>query len=104
MHIEISYSGTDRSDALDARVRKSVEGELSRFAERLTRVEVHLSDNNAAKSGADDKAVVLEARPRGLDPIVVKDAGNDLYELARGASRKMGRALEREFDRRDPNK
>ncbi|MEZ6235024.1 MAG: HPF/RaiA family ribosome-associated protein [Phycisphaerales bacterium] len=104
MHIEISYSGTERSDALDGRVRASVEGELSRFAERLTRVEVHLSDNNAAKSGPGDKAVVLEARPRGLDPIVVKDAGSDLYEIAREASRKMARALERDFDRRDPNK
>lgn len=101
MHIEISYSGTDRSDALDQRVREAIQSDLTRFAARLTRVEVHLSDNNATKSGPADKAVVLEARPRGLDPIVVKGQGSDLYEVAREVSRRMSRALERDFDRRD---
>lgn len=103
MHIEISYSGTDRSDALDGRVRGSISADIDRFADRLTRVEVHLSDSNASKSGPRDKTVVLEARPRGLDPIVVKGEGSDLYEVVREASRKLSRALERTFDRRDPN-
>lgn len=102
LHIEISYSGTERSDALDARVREAIQHALARFAERLTRVESHLSDNNAAKSGPDDKSVVLEARPRGMDPIVVKESGSDLYEAVRSAAQKLSRALEHRFERADP--
>lgn len=102
MHIEISYSGTDRSGALDERVREQVSHECARFQERLTRVEAHLSDNNASKRGPRDKACTLEARPRGMEPIVVKHEAGDLYETVREASRKLARALSARFERADP--
>jgi ribosome-associated translation inhibitor RaiA len=101
LHIEISYSGTDRSDALDQRVREQVSHELRRFAERLTRVEAHLSDDNAEKAGERDKRCLLEARPRGMDPIAVTEEGDDLYEVAREAARKLSRALTTRFEKAD---
>ena len=101
MHIEISYSGTDRSDALDAHVREQVSHELQRFADRLTRVEAHVSDDNAAKAGDRDKRCVLEARPRGMDPIVVTEEGADPYQVIRDACKKMGRALGTRFEKAD---
>ena len=100
-HLEISYSGTDRSDALDEQVRKAVEHENKRFAERLTRVEVHVSDDNGGKGGKRDKKCVLEARPRGMDPIAVTEDGDDLYQVVREASRKLARALGKRFEKAD---
>ncbi len=98
-HIEISTSGTDRSDALVEHVHTHLEHENRRFADRLTRVEVHISDTNAGKQGKHDKRCVLEARPRGMDPVVVTEEGDDLYQVVRDGSRKLGRALGRRFEK-----
>lgn len=100
-HLEISYSGTERSDALDEHVHKQVEHENKRFVDRLTRVEAHVSDDNAGKHGKRDKRCVLEARPRGMDPIAVTEEGDDLYQVIREASRKLARALGKRFEKAD---
>jgi len=55
--------------------------ELDRFAEYLTRVEVHFADTNAGKSGPDDKKCTIEARMRGRDPLAVT-AQSDKIEKA----------------------
>lgn len=46
--------------------------ELSRFEEDITRIEVHLSDENGTKDGQNDKRCLLEARLEGRQPIAVK--------------------------------
>lgn len=48
-----------------------VEKDLAYFAEHITRVEVHFSDENGAKSGPNDKQCVLEARIKNRQPIAV---------------------------------
>lgn len=101
LHIEISYSGTERSDALDEQVRAAVEHENKHLADRLTRVEAHVHDDNGAKGGNRDKKCVLEARPRGMDPIAVTEEGDDLYHVVREASRKLARALTKRFEKAD---
>lgn len=101
LHIEISYSGLDRSDALDDQTRESVSHELRRFEERLTRVEAHLSDDNADKKGPRDRRCVLEARPRGMDPIVVRAEGDEIHQVVRDAARKLSRALATRFEKAD---
>jgi len=98
-HIEISSSGTDRSDALTEHIHSQVEHENRHFADRLTRIEVHVSDDNAGKHGKHDKRCVLEARPRGMDPVAVTEVGDDMYQVVREASRKLGRALARRFEK-----
>ncbi|MBK5271957.1 MAG: HPF/RaiA family ribosome-associated protein [Bacteroidia bacterium] len=45
--------------------------ELSRFSEHITRLEVHLSDENGIKEGQNDKRCMLEARLEGRQPIAV---------------------------------
>ena len=47
------------------RIEAAVREKLARFEERLTRIEIHVRDDNGAKGGADDKACTIEARPRG---------------------------------------
>jgi ribosome-associated translation inhibitor RaiA len=45
--------------------------ELSRFSEHITRLEVHLSDENGSKDGQNDKKCMIEARLEGRQPIAV---------------------------------
>lgn len=101
LHIEISYSGTDRSEALDAHIREQVTHQSRHFADRLTRAEVHISDTNAGKGGMNDKRCVLEMRPRGMDPITVVDEGADHYAVVSAAALKMQRVLSRTFEKLD---
>ncbi len=103
LHIEISYSGLERSPALDDHVRDQLDKDHGRHANRLTRIEAHLSDENSHKKGVDDRRCVLEARPRAMDPIVVTHEGDDIYKVIREASKKLGRALSRRFERDDAN-
>lgn len=74
-------------------VQEAVLHTLGRFEERITRVEVHLSDVNAQKGGRDTRCVV-EARLRGLKPITVDDLSRDIDSAVRAAVGKMERALE----------
>lgn len=49
---------------------------LERFSQHISRVEVHLSDENANKEGKDDKRCVLEVRIEGKQPIAVTSNSN----------------------------
>ena len=101
MLIEINYRDGKSSEALDARIRETLEATLSNLTQRLTRVEVHLGDENAHKAGGGDKRVLLEARPKGLDPIAVEVFGDDFYEAVDDAAGKLRRALTRTFEKLD---
>ena len=69
MQVEVS---TDRNVEgtveLIGRPKAEVHEDLSRFRERLTRVEVHLATKTLA-SGASGKHGTLEARPAGQPPV-----------------------------------
>ena len=65
---------SDKNISTDRRVIEFVEAEvarhLKRFARRLTRVEVHLSDVNSHKFGTHDKRCMIEVRPLGFLELV----------------------------------
>jgi ribosome-associated translation inhibitor RaiA len=81
------------------RVKAILWPSLDRFADRITRVEVHLSDVNGAKHGDRDKRCVMEARAAGVAPLAVTDQAPTLRQAIEGASDKLERALERTFGR-----
>jgi hypothetical protein len=99
MHIEINYRDGPSSPALDERTRETLMSALGHLAERLTRVEVHLGDENSRKAGPADKRCMLEARPKGLDPIAVEVFGADYYGVVHEAAGKLRRALQHRFER-----
>lgn len=101
MQIQINTAGMTTSDAMDAHIRERVEKAIGRYSERITRVEAHLKDLNAGKSGPSDKRVVLEARPAGLDPIAVEERHEDFYAAVNQAADTLERALRRRFDKLD---
>jgi ribosome-associated translation inhibitor RaiA len=79
------------------RIENQVRRRLARFADRLTRVEVHVSDVNGRKHGADDKHCMIEARPRGGRPIGVTGKAADVDSAARIAANMLAERLERVF-------
>lgn len=95
MHIEISHDNQVKVQTADAEsINAILEDALARFAERITRIECHLSDVNAAKGGADDKRCMLEARLSGLQPIAVTQEAASLRLAIEGAAKKLEHALE----------
>lgn len=72
---------------------------LSRFNSHLTRIEVHLSDANAGKAGADDKKCNVEARLEGQDPIFVSAQSDELNIAIHDALHKIKRAIVHSLDR-----
>ncbi len=76
------------------KLKDMLSGELKRFGNHITRLEVHLSDENGSKEGPNDKRCMIEARIEGKQPIAVTERGND-YELAvRGAIEKLKASLD----------
>lgn len=77
-----------------------LEHTLDRFSDRVTRIEVHLSDTNSgAKGGSDDIRCVLEARLAGMNPISVRNRAATPEQAVAGAADKLEKVLQRNLDR-----
>lgn len=100
MQIQVN-TGTDvhGGEDLIRRVQAMVEGAVSHFADRITRIEVHLSDENSAKGGDKDKRCMLEARLAGLKPIAVTHQAENMQLAIDGASEKLEKAIGSELGR-----
>ena len=81
-------------EALAAHVDGVVESVLGRFRKQITRVEVHLSDVNGAKSGSRDKRCVMEARLEGRQPAAASNDADSRRAAISGAARKLQRLLD----------
>ncbi|UIP07728.1 HPF/RaiA family ribosome-associated protein [Erythrobacter sp. SDW2] len=84
-----------------SRIEQKVREKLARFEERLTRLEIHVHDENAHKHGHDDKACTIEARPRGGRPIGVTENASTVDDAARKAATTLAQRLERFFGRNE---
>lgn len=71
----------------------SLSQKLEKFKEHITTVEVHLSDENHIKGGADDKRCLIEARLQGMDPIASSAKGETLREAFASATKKIERIV-----------
>lgn len=95
--MQIQVNTDDNIEGRESLVRY-VEAEvgniLSRFKDQVTRVEIHLSDENAAKPGTSDKRCLMEARPAGRPPVAVSHEAASLEDAWTGAAKKMLRLLE----------
>jgi len=96
-----SVMGTDNvAERIEAMLREK----LARFSDRLTRLEVHVSDENAGKGGSDDKTCMIEARPRGGKPLGVTAHAGKVDDAARKAANVLAERLERHFGKGDKHK
>tara|TARA_R110000822_G_scaffold60287_19_gene150297 strand:+ start:1236 stop:1652 length:417 start_codon:yes stop_codon:yes gene_type:complete len=75
-------------------VTAAVANELECFDDVLTRVEVHVNDENAQKSGPRNKRCQIEVRPRGHQPLSVTNYDESLELAVNGAAEKARHSLE----------
>ncbi|HER20089.1 MAG TPA: HPF/RaiA family ribosome-associated protein [Chromatiales bacterium] len=88
-------SNIEGNRELGQQIKTVVETSLARFGDHLTRVEVHLSDENSdKKSGTDDKRCLLEARLVGLQPLAVSHQAATMEQAVDGAVDRLVRSID----------
>ncbi len=96
-HLRLSSDSSDQ-------IASSIAESLERFSDRLTRVEVHLADENSRAKGGHDMRCTLEARPAGMQPIAVTGQSVTLEQAVDAAVDKLVKTLGRAVQRRDAPK
>ena len=99
MQIQINAADIESSQAIQQYVHDNVEKHLGHHEQHITRVEVHLRDDNAGKSGSNDKRCVVEVRIANAQPLAVESTGEDMYGTINDAIAKAGRATKNKIDR-----
>lgn len=101
MKIQVNTdSNIEGHERLIAQVNRLVENALGRISDQITRVEVHLSDEDGGKSGQNDKRCMLEARLEGYQPIAVTHQAATLEFAVDGAANKLVRFIQSTVGRR----
>ncbi len=85
-----------RSDVV-AHVESVVKSKLGAISEGITRIEVHIQDQNAHKSGPDDKRCQVEARLEGRAPVSATHAADSIQSAVSGAVDKLRNVLDTEL-------
>lgn len=95
MHIEVNTDNhiQGRSE-LTAQLQALVEDTLGRYADKITRVEVHLSDENGPKKGENDIRCAMEARLEGLKPMGATSHAAEVETAVASAADKLLRVIE----------
>lgn len=100
MIIEVN---TDRhiegSERLIAYCKSTLEAELDRFSEYITRIDVHFSDQNGAKGGDNDKRCLIETKLKGFKPITASNHASSIDDALSGAIDKMVTVLNTTLDK-----
>lgn len=106
MQIQVNTDNhIEGSEELTRQVEGVVEGVLGRFGDRVTRVEVFLTDENSStKSRGKELRCVMEARPASRRPISVGHEGATLQQAFQGAAGKLEKVLAHTFERLDDAK
>lgn len=73
---------------------------LNSFKDEVTRVEVHVSDENSHKGGEDDLRCTMEARLRGMKPIAVTHNDENIDLAIAGAADRIARSVRKTIEKR----
>jgi ribosome-associated translation inhibitor RaiA len=100
MIIQVNTDSNIQSNReLMQQIKAQVENSLERFG-KITRVEVHLSDENSdKKSGTKDMRCLLEARLAGFQPVTVSHKAATMGQAIEDAVEKLKRSLDSTLER-----
>lgn len=88
-------SNIEGNRELEQQIKAEVENSLEHFGEKITRVEVHLGDENSdKKSGTKDMRCLLEARLAGLQPVTMSHKAAIMEQSIEGAVEKLKHSLD----------
>jgi len=95
MNIQVNTDhNIEGSVELNSYIETNLTTAFERFKIAITRIEVHLSDENGGKNSANDKRCLLEARVSNHQPVVVSHHADTIYKSIEMASDKLLRALD----------
>lgn len=98
MKIQLNTDKTiSGNEKLENYLNTLINGELHRFADHITRIEIHLSDENGHKGGENDKRCLLEARLGNMQPIAVTSHKNTVEQAVRDALDKLKTSIDRKL-------
>ncbi len=91
-HIEGSEELTEQTEAI-------VKSSLGHLSDHITRLEVHLRNENNDKGGAHNKRCMMEARLEGHQPIAVTNEAETIDQAIDGAVEKLKHYLDHTIGR-----
>ena len=101
MQIQVNHDNRVRlAEDTAERLSRTVEDYLAKFADRITRVEMHLGDLNGGKGGPD-KRCMLEARMSNLQPIAVTHDADTVQLAIDGALERLDHAISHAIGKRE---
>jgi len=89
---------------LTTHIENVVKDAMDHFSGQISRVEVHLSDENAHKSSDSELRCMMEARIQGYQPVAVTEHAATMHRAIQGAADKLKRAVESSIGRLGDNK
>lgn len=97
MEVEVRIQGTDLADAIRRYAARRIRFALGRFAPRVGRIVVRISDINGVR-GVDQRChISAELLPKGR--VVLDQVDADLFSAIDRASERIGQAFRREVQR-----
>jgi hypothetical protein len=101
MQIQLNHDNRVRlAEDTAERLSRTIQDYLSKFADRITRVEMHLGDLNGSKGGPD-KRCMLEARMANLQPIAVTHHAETVQLAIDGALERLDHAISHAIGKRE---
>ena len=105
MRIQVNTDSSIKGDQrLEDIVEEKVSDRLDRFRGDITRIEVHIRDENAEKGGPDDTRCMIEARLKGMKPQSVTHRASNVQDSVSGALGKLRRALDSTLGKRNKHR
>lgn len=100
MQIQFNTDNTiEGHERMQSHFSEEIAESLKRFEDKITRVEVHVGDENSDKFGIDDKRCLLEVRLAGKNPVAVTNHANTIEKAVSGATDKMVKLLNTTFEK-----
>ncbi len=98
MHIQVNTDNAiqGREDVISF-VEGVIQSKLGAVSSHITRIEVHITDENGPKHGPEDKRCMVEARLQSRQPTAVSHTADSIQGAVTGAVDKMRNALDRDL-------
>jgi len=87
-------------ESLQSYVENLINDVLNNFKDQVTRVEVHVADENAHKGGDNDMRCTMEIRMRGLKPFAVSHRDKNIHAAIDGAADRATRSVRKTIEKR----
>ena len=102
MRIDVQGLGFPLTAALLNHTERRLRFALTRTSDRIMRVVVRLGDANGPRGG-EDKFCRMQVYLERAAPVLIEDAGGDLYAVIDRAAERAGRSVAKRIDRRHEN-